>query len=336
MIKRILLFSWIICFLLQAGQGLSDERYGGLLRSRPWKDMVSKGEVYLEAGLYDKAVEYFQQVARMYPYISEAQYYLGYVYYKKGDLARAEKTFNRSLKLDPEFVLPYYYLALIHYEKGLPEDALAFFERVTDMDPGFQSAYYNKGVVLRDIGRETEAVKEFAYSLYLDPEDTRAFKAIVSSYTRMTGAGPKSKKNIPTESLVTPVTAETGFSGKHPADNIITLSTGEEGESSYEVEFIPPEDISSGRISLQIKGSAGGEKVMISLRDDMTRRSPFSSAGEITREWKRYTLDPAKEFSMYMDPAITSGLKIELRAGDKNDRSGGQKIFLRDIKVISK
>ena len=176
-------WSTFIYILIIATLSVSaQEGFEDLLNSKEWQNMVSKGTVYLETGLYDKAKEYFQQVALNYPYIPEAQYYLGFVYYKEGDFTNAEKIFNRALVLDKTYVPALYYLGLIYHSKGDNEGSIRYFDDVTRYDPSFQSAYFNKGVSYISMQKSVDAIRAFAYAVYLEPTDEKALEALVHVY----------------------------------------------------------------------------------------------------------------------------------------------------------
>jgi len=152
---------------------------------KTWKEAVRDGKLYLEAEMYEKAVDYFNGIIMEYPNMLQGYYYLGVAHYGKGDLNNAEYYLKKTIEMNPHYARAFYHLALIEHQRGNNEKVVRYLDETTLLDNTFQGAHYNKAVTLLDMGKPERAVKEFAYALYLEPEDYNSFLGVVESYKKM-------------------------------------------------------------------------------------------------------------------------------------------------------
>ncbi len=322
---------FIVCLLLAgawtdtvypAGEGIS------VVDSSGWEEIVSKGKVYLDTGLYGEAVNYFEEIASLYPASAEAAYYLGFVYYKKGDMKNAEKNFERAVLLDPFYTEAYYYLSVIEYAKSNYEKVIEYLNKVISLDSMCQSAYYNKGVTFLEMGMPELAIKELAYSLYLVPTDSAPVKGILKAYSAL---NPQGAENLmpPNHSPLRGAGTgqETVFSsaddmrmfvftssGKRPVtvtdENPVELKDIEGKNGVLEVIFTKPRDLRNASIRFEVKGDAGDGFIELILRDATAKNSPAFRLGEATSEWQVFSMDTA-EARNHLDLECVSALRCE-------------------------
>lgn len=363
MSRSFLKLSIFICVLIIAAVTVSGQSdFENLLNSKEWQNMVSKGTVYLETGMYDKAKEYFQQVALTYPYIPEAQYYLGFVYYKEQDFTNSEKLFNRALVLDKTYVPALYYLGLIYHAKGDNEKSVRYFEDVTRYDPSFQSAYFNKGVSYISMQKPINAVKAFAYAVYLEPTDEKALEALVHVYAMvkqgvaLTNTGvSKEEKNIDKGQVIVESEKKTNESDDivvewediavsilNPGEKRIFL-TGEKEEvlimskkgksGMLEISFAKPVDLAGKNVFLSLMGEKGTERVKVTIKDASTRSCPKFYIKGITSSWQDVSINIEQNASMYIDTDKVKKIRLELMSPDDGESEKETRAFVKDIRI---
>ena len=358
LVKNIL----VICiFSLLSFNSFAQQDFENLLDSKEWHDLVSKGTVYLETGTYDRAMEYFQKVATTYPYIAEAQYYLGFVYYKKGDYNNAEKIFKRAIKLDSAYLPALYYLGLIYYEKEDNETAIEYFDKVVRNDPSFQSAYYNMGVSYIKLQQPVNAIREFAYAVYLEPTDETALEALVHVYAikkkgvtvqkaktlgvNKTGEDKKTivdKSDVSDEAEKAVVKFDVEISLLNPGKKRVFLSEGTEeielisrkGKSGFiEINFIEPADLKDINVFMNVRGAEGTERIKVAIKDVLTRACPKFYVKGITASWNTIKVDIGKNAYMYVDTDRVKKIRLELVPPQGENPGDKTSVFIKDIEI---
>jgi len=192
--------------------------------SRIMQEIVDRGKLYLQGGLYDKALKYFDGLIAQYPGCDFAYYYLGLAYYGKGDFTGAEEYLKKSIDRGVHVSDAYYHLSLIEHKRGNHARVIEYLEEVTLLDGTFQNAYYNKGVTFLELGMPARAVQEFAYALYLEPRDYSSFVGVVRAYEKMEMA-PGGRSPMPENFPPDPVKAVSAGhavipEGPEPAEKI--------------------------------------------------------------------------------------------------------------------
>ena len=184
-----------------------------------WNETIDKGKLYLEAGLFDEAIDYFHSVVIDYPSAPSGYYYLGISYYLKEDLSMAERNLEKALAIDPYYPEAYYHLALVEYKKGNKEKVIRYLDEVTLLDETFHQAYYNKGVAYLDLGEPEKARKEFERALNLSPTDYASLAGILQAKEQLEQQVAMASDSRPAAAAsVSPLEGEdfdTGFAGAH-------------------------------------------------------------------------------------------------------------------------
>jgi len=322
---------------------------------------IDKGILYLETGLYDRAIDYFSSMKSEYPESPIMTYYLGLAYYGKEDIDSAEKLFKQTIELDPYSVSAYYHLALIESKKGNGEQVIHYFDKVTSMDDTFQSAYYNKGVIFLSIGEPENAIREFAYALYLSPGDKSSFAGLIKAYAKLgqevTGVPgiENDKKARPGEVRISFSEENADFvesekdgedkmriylvasSGKREIESIdgepLELRSENNAKCSLEINFPSPRNLQHKLIRFKAKGSGGGEKMNILVRDNSLRRSPNFYLKDIDKDWKTFDIN-VREVAYNLNRREVEQIKIELLTPSEATGDNGHTIFVKDLEII--
>ena len=116
------------------------------------------GDAYREKGLWDHAIEKYNNAIALDQTFAAAYYGIGIVFMNKREIERASDYFNKALSIDPNHVLALSDMAdLMLISKSKPEDALIYAEKAVSKSPPFYQPYLTMGNVLIVLGKEKEA-----------------------------------------------------------------------------------------------------------------------------------------------------------------------------------
>lgn len=149
------------------------------------QEVMEKARGYLEASRYTDAITYLKAIIAKHPKISLAYYYLGVAYYGNDDPDNAEYNLKKAIELNPYYPEAFYHLALIEYKKQDYKQVLEYLNEVTSLDNTFQVAFYNKGVIYLLLDKPKRAIKEFAYAVYLNPDDNSSLIGLLEASSKL-------------------------------------------------------------------------------------------------------------------------------------------------------
>jgi len=116
------------------------------------------GDAYREKGLWDHAIEKYNNAIALDQTFAAAYYGIGIVFMNKREIERASDYFKKALFIDPNHVLALSDMAdLMLISKSKPEDALIYAEKAVSKSPPFYQPYLTMGNVLIVLGKEKEA-----------------------------------------------------------------------------------------------------------------------------------------------------------------------------------
>jgi tetratricopeptide (TPR) repeat protein len=143
----------------------AEKHYRRALEIRPSfsEAKVNLGNLYLDQGRLDEAIDLYQQALNdmLYatPYIAETN--LGWAYFKKGNTPQAIAHLRAAVTTNPEFCLGYKDLGLVHDARGDLAAACTEFGRFVDACPKVAEAYQLRGSCQVRQGRAAEARASF-------------------------------------------------------------------------------------------------------------------------------------------------------------------------------
>ncbi|MFH1878781.1 MAG: tetratricopeptide repeat protein [Candidatus Omnitrophota bacterium] len=354
--KKNMMFLAFILFFLMADNALVAK---GEEKQETFTDIIGKGKEMIDNEDYAGAINYYTEKTELFPKLPEMQYCLGFSYLKAGDHDNAERIFKKTVEIDPYFSEAYFYLAVINHMKGNLGDTIRNLNRVTDLDARFQSAYYNRGVVYLEINNPREAVKDFAYSLYLKPDDHAAFKYLLQAYEELnrtveenpgipdiktpegTGkpahiAGP-AKEEGPEKDVSAPVVYLIR-SGKEkeviPEHNgVFEIDVRDVNKTEIEIALPLKEKTAARSIKFLMKGQGDGGKISCKIKSDSTHATPRFNLGKISGKWETYTIDENK-VDPYFKFSDIRVINIKFLPSDKQENRGMIKTYISKIELI--
>ncbi len=98
------------------------------------------GNLYMEFGMYDEAIEEFRKALKMAPDFPDVHTKLGIALRNKGQYEDAIVHFNRAKEINPNYGAAWIQLGLTYYMKGLTGLAIEEWENALKMNPGLKEA----------------------------------------------------------------------------------------------------------------------------------------------------------------------------------------------------
>ena len=98
------------------------------------------GNIYLDFGLYDDAIEEYRKALELYPELPDVHTKLGVALRNKGEFEEAIVHFNRAKEINPSYSAAWIQLGLTYYMKGLTGLAVEEWENALKENPGIKEA----------------------------------------------------------------------------------------------------------------------------------------------------------------------------------------------------
>jgi tetratricopeptide (TPR) repeat protein len=152
----------------------------GLLRDAPGlaRSWYNLGNVYRRAGRNADAVHAYRRAVDLDPRREAAWNNLGETYRVLGDTAAAARAYQRALDIVPAYEQAVNNLAALRAAQGDARAAETGFRAAIAANPRYVPAWTNLAILLADTGRKEAAVAAWGEILRLDPENTRARRAL--------------------------------------------------------------------------------------------------------------------------------------------------------------
>jgi tetratricopeptide (TPR) repeat protein len=154
---------------------------------------VDLGVAYQHLKNYPKAVESYEEAAKLNPFGTTALLNLASCYQEMNDEAKLEETFQRVLGVDPSLKDVRYSLALLYDKQEKPDQALGQYEELYKDDPGYKDVAYAIGLIFYNKDQFEKAEPYFAKALELKPGDEQILLAQGQNYIK----GKKLEQAIP-------------------------------------------------------------------------------------------------------------------------------------------
>ena len=128
-----------------------------------------------------KALDDFNSIIRIKPYLSEPYFFRGLAKLNLSDNKGAEGDFSQAISLNPNYFHAYAYRGMSYSRMGNYNRALNDFAKAISLDPTSSYVYANRGLVYISLNKLELAEKDFSKSLFFDNESVFAYlnRAIV-------------------------------------------------------------------------------------------------------------------------------------------------------------
>lgn len=191
---------------------------------------ASRGEVRIELGDYDKAVEDFSELIREDANSAFAYQRRGTAWYHQAKYDEAIKDFSEALRIDANYHWAYDGRGVAYERKGDFANALKDYDEAYRHDPNSAISSQRRGDALKGLGRLDEAIEAYGKAIQLDPKDPYAFEGRGDAHEAK-GDHEKAVQDYEEASRLDPKSATSSYSR---GDALRALGRIEEAITAYE------------------------------------------------------------------------------------------------------
>lgn len=152
-------------------------------------EAITKGDEYLDGGLYKKAINAFKQAVDLDPELGEAHFKLGVAYSLEEDVEdlppgvegnsdiafrNAVKVYKKYVKENPDDAEAFFNLGRAHGKLFEDKEAADALQKAVKLDEENGLYRTELGAALNKLARYREAIKELEKALEIDPENLYA------------------------------------------------------------------------------------------------------------------------------------------------------------------
>lgn len=130
--------------------------------------MLRMGQNAIYFDDYVTAIENFNHIIRVKPYLSEPYFFRGLAKQNLDDAEGAVRDFSQAIALNPNYFHAYLYRGVALSNMHRHEEALADYDQAIGLDPTAAYAYAYRGMTWADMGRLEEAERDYSKALMLD------------------------------------------------------------------------------------------------------------------------------------------------------------------------
>jgi len=136
---------------------------------------ADSGDMYLENGEYDKAIDFFTEEIRRDPNNVAAYCGLGKAYRAIGDIEKSFANYNEAILRNPGFAKAYCGRGNTHLGNRDSDNAIADYTEAIRLDPNYAIAYNNRGDTYKDNGEIDNAIADYTEAIRLVPDYAEAY-----------------------------------------------------------------------------------------------------------------------------------------------------------------
>ena len=178
------------------------------------------GKAHVGAGMYDRAMEEFQQAARIDPKLPLVHYFLGTEYRRQNDFERARQEFLKDIAIAPDVPYDYDELGAVCYALDQIPDAERYFKQALRLDPGLGTSDYGLAKIYKQQGKYGAALAALDAAGAIDPQSSSVYFLRGQILFAM-GRRGEAKSQFDEAARLKQATRdelERKISGQHPAD----------------------------------------------------------------------------------------------------------------------
>lgn len=143
--------------------------------------MLRMGQNAIYFDDYVSAIDNFNSIIRLKPYLSEPYFFRGLAKLNLDDYEGSIRDFSQAIELNPNYFHAYTYRGVAYNNMGKYEDALKDYAEAIALDPTAAYVYAQRGITEAQLGKYKEAEKDYSKALMIDPKLLPAYlnRAIV-------------------------------------------------------------------------------------------------------------------------------------------------------------
>ena len=129
----------------------------------------SKGEVLSRQGLYNEALDAFDEAIRFDSQFAAAWQGRGWVLSQLVRYEEAKEAYDEAIRIEPQKSNSWNGKGVALWHQGNLDEAISCFDMAIQLDPEHSAAWTNKGLILMNMYRIEEALQAFNGSILNDP-----------------------------------------------------------------------------------------------------------------------------------------------------------------------
>lgn len=154
--RRIVIFLFLVSC---SWQGFSQWNTGNMLQS-------GKSAIYFDD--YVSAIDNFNNIIRIKPFLSEPYFFRGLAKFNLDDYDGAIQDYTKAIELNPNYFHAYVYRGIAYQNLKKHEEALKDFREAIAIEPGDAYVYANRGITESEMGDFKAAEKDYSKALIID------------------------------------------------------------------------------------------------------------------------------------------------------------------------
>lgn len=168
-VKRLFIILWVVVLSLSA--------------SAQWNtsSMLRMGQNAIYFDDYVSAIENFNHIIQVKPYLSEPYFFRGLAKLNLDDYEGAIQDFSQAIVLNPNYFHAYMYRGIANHRVKKFREALSDYAEAIELDPTAAYVYANRGVTEAELGDYAAAERDYSKALQIDGQLLSAYlnRAIV-------------------------------------------------------------------------------------------------------------------------------------------------------------
>lgn len=127
---------------------------------------MGKSAIYFDD--YVSAIDNFNNIIRVKPYLSEPYFFRGLAKLNLDDYEGAINDYTKAIDLNPNYFHAYLYRGIAYHNLKRYEGAMADYEQAISLNPGDAYVYANRGITKAEMGDYNGAEKDYSKALIID------------------------------------------------------------------------------------------------------------------------------------------------------------------------
>ena len=145
-----------------------------LLNELPPEYFLNKGNIHLDKGELEAAINHYRRALKIKPDSAEAHNNIGFAQEKRGEASEAITHYKQALRINPKFLNTHMNLGIILMGIGSLEESEGCFKKVLTIDPSSADAKINLGNIYLKRGDVELAIDNYTQALELNPNNINA------------------------------------------------------------------------------------------------------------------------------------------------------------------
>lgn len=131
-------------------------------------NLLQQGKSAIYFDDYVSAIENFNNIIRVKPFLSEPYFFRGVAKMNLDDFEGAIGDYNKAIELNPNYFHAYMYRGIAYNSLKRYTEALSDYETAISINPGNAYVYANRGISRSALGEYKNAEKDFSKALMID------------------------------------------------------------------------------------------------------------------------------------------------------------------------